>query len=158
ELNNSHFLLLHRWLNNKHVRTVWDGPQSSDAIIKKYQNQIYSSHIFSFIVFWNDTPFGFIQSYHACKVESGWWEDEPIGTWGVDFFIGEVSFLKKGHGSKILTQFTDDLLSNPNIKKIISDPSPSNKGAIRSLQLAGFRNQKVIKTPDGKALLMTKLK
>ena len=47
-----------------------------------------------------------------------------------------------------------NLAENYKFSKIITDPSPDNKRAIRCYEKAGFVNQGQIVTPDGDALLM----
>jgi len=41
-----------------------------------------------------------------------------------------------------------------NIKKVIADPHPSNKAAIRTFEKSGFANRGKISTADGDVILM----
>ena len=117
ELREEHFSLLHRWLNEEHISTVWDGPQTLEQIQEKYSKHISSKVVFPYLVIHNDNPIGYIQSYHANKVGDSWWENEPEGTWGIDQYIGEKTFLGKGLGPKFIREFSDNLLMKPEIKK-----------------------------------------
>ena len=101
------------------------------------------------------SPVGFIQYYNAYQIGDGWWENEPIGTFGVDLMIGTLEHMGKGLGPKILEQFIELLQSRePTAKTIIIDPNPDNHRAIRSFEKAGFKPEGEISTPGGRALLM----
>ncbi len=54
--------------------------------------------------------------------------------------------------------FSNWLLSQPGVTRIITDPSPTNLRAIRCYEKAGFVKCGVISTPDGAAMLMEKNK
>ncbi len=153
-VSHDHFLLLHDWLNRKHVAEKWDGPQTLDTVKAKYEKKIGSDSVFPYVVLMDGQPIGYIQSYQADLVGGGWWESEPTGTWGVDQFIGEESLLGKGIGPQFLKQFTDKLLSRPEVTRVITDPAPSNSAAIRAYEKAGFVKLCEQMTPDGPALIM----
>lgn len=146
--------LLHTWLNRKHVAKNWNGPQSFDEVKTKYDKKRSSHFVFPYMVYLNNEPIGYIQSYQADLVGHGWWENEPHGTWGVDQFIGEENFIGKGLGPLFLKQFTDKLLTQPEVNRIITDPSPSNTSAIRAYEKAGFKKVGIQDTPDGPAMIM----
>ncbi|NEL52379.1 GNAT family N-acetyltransferase, partial [Escherichia coli] len=42
------------------------------------------------------------------------------------------------------------------IPRIVTDPSPANARAIRAYEKAGFRRERLVETPDGPALLMSR--
>jgi GNAT superfamily N-acetyltransferase len=64
-------------------------------------------------VLWSplDYPIGFLQYYETDKAPQGEWSDEPIGTVGIDYLIGEEEFLGKGYGSKIVCLLVDFIKS-----------------------------------------------
>lgn len=150
--------LLHDWLNRPHVAERWDNATTLPEVEKRYRTHLDSGCVFPFIVELDGKPIGFIQSYNAELVGDGWWQDEPSGTWGVDQYLGEESLLGKGVGSQFIREFTDDLLNTSQVKRVITDPAPDNKRAIRAYEKAGFIGIGIIQTPDGPAFLMEKLK
>lgn len=145
---------LHKWLNKKHVSINWDGPLSIKEVIDKYSKNIESNFVFPYIVYMDNKKIGFIQSYVAKRIGSGWWKNEPEGTWGVDQFIGDEKILGQGIGSTFLNKFCLELLTNQNVKRIITDPNPINLSAIKCYEKAGFKKIKTITAPDGPATLM----
>ncbi len=101
-------------------------------------------------------PLGFVQAYHVMSsAEDGWWPDErDPGAWGVDFFIGEPSAIGCGLGRTMLRAFTEALLAEPGVRVVQSDPAPDNLRSVRALLAAGFAAQRLVRTPDGPALLL----
>jgi aminoglycoside 6'-N-acetyltransferase len=63
--------------------------------------------------------------------------------------------LGRGHGSAFIRAFADQLLAG-GTPRVVTDPEPANARAIRSYEKAGFRHDRIVDTPDGKALLMVR--
>lgn len=150
------FLLLHRWLNTKHVADIWGKYPTLEEVQLKYMKRIESEAVFPYLVFLNQKPIGYIQSYWASKVGGGWWKGIDENTWGMDQFIGELELLSRGIGTQMVRLFSMQLFLNENIQRVIVDPKPDNHPAIRCYQKAGFQKVGLIETPDGEALLMEK--
>lgn len=146
--------LLCTWLNKPHVKEWWNDKLSNDVIKTKYRERVRDDFVVPFIAYLKDKPIGFIQYYHADKVGNGWWPDEIAGTVGIDQFIGEEDYIGKGLGTSMIGEFIDNLFSNPNIKKIITDVDNKNKRAIHCYEKVGFTFVKELLTPDGLANLM----
>ncbi len=153
-----HYQLLHRWLNTPHVAKFWDGAVSMSEVIGKYDHKIHLNTERAYFVKQQQDFIGYISVYIANKVGGAWWEEEEDGTLGVDLLIGEESLLGKGLGASYLVVFTDWLLEQKGVKKIITDPSPKNLSAIKSYQKAGFVNAGLITTPDGEAMVLEKVR
>ena len=80
---------------------------------------------------------------------------QPAGTRGIDQFIGEADMLDRGHGSAFIRSFIDRLLI-AGTPRIVTDPDPANARAIRAYEKAGFQKDRLVDTPDGRALLMVR--
>ncbi len=145
--------LLCKWFDKPHVKEWWNDTLSHDEIKIKYGKRIGDKTVLPFIVYLNDKPIGFIQYYYATQVGGGWWPNETEGTVGVDQFIGEEDCINRGLGTQMITAFTQQLFSMPNIKKIITEADPNNQRAIRCYKKAGFNFVKELDTPDGLAYL-----
>lgn len=145
---------LQRWLRKSHILKFWSPPMTDQEIEQKYLLHIASNWVFPYLILCKNQPIGYIQSYHAIREGSGWWENESPGTYGLDLFIGEESFLNQGIGSQILNEFIFFFTKDHLVSQWIVDVSPDNHKAIRCFEKAGFARDKEILTPEGPALLM----
>ncbi|OFZ49425.1 MAG: hypothetical protein A2381_12475 [Bdellovibrionales bacterium RIFOXYB1_FULL_37_110] len=146
--------LVMSWLKEPHVKEFWDDGDNWEEIYKQYILKISSDVVKQFVVYLDNEPVGFIQFYWAAKVGVGWWKDYPDDVIGIDLYIGDLNYIGNGFGTNMIKAFIKFLQSNYKFSKIITDPSPDNKRAIRCYEKAGFVNQGQIVTPDGDALLM----
>ncbi len=142
--------LIGQWLERPHVREWWGDPARGMASIAAH---IDDAAIDVFIVHHDDKPIGYIQSWdphaeadHPCR-------DQPIGTRGIDQFIGEPEFIGRGHGSAFIRLFVARLFAD-GAPRVVTDPNPSNARAIRAYTKAGFRPIDHRHTISGAALLM----
>lgn len=153
-LSKTNLHIIEKWLKEPHVKEFWDDGESWKESYEKYLLRTSPDTVKQFLVHHEDTPIGYIQFYWASKVGDGWWEGFPDGVVGIDQYIGEPSFIGKGHGTKMISEFISYLKSNFEISKIITDPSPDNQRAIRCYEKVGFKSVEEIDTPDGRELLM----
>ena len=91
--------LLRDWLWRTHVREWWGDPVRGLAAIAEH---IVDPAIDPFMAEFDDVPIGYIQSWdphaeadHPCR-------DQPLGTRGIDQFIGEPKLIGQGHGTSPL--------------------------------------------------------
>jgi aminoglycoside 6'-N-acetyltransferase len=142
--------LLEQWLNRAHVREWWGDPARGLATIADH---ISDPAIDIFIVEYENVPIGYLQSWdphaeadHTCR-------DQPIGTRGIDQFIGEPEFIGRGHGSAFIRAFVERLFE-AGAPRVVTDPNPRNARAIRAYAKAGFQPIDNRVTISGEALLM----
>ena len=154
----SDFVLIHRWLRTPHVAERWDGHTSLEDVVERFGDKINSTWQAAYIVSAAGQRVGYIQSYRAWRAGPGWWPGVGESTVGIDQFIGEAALLGKGLGTEMVREFSNWLLTHPDTERIITDPDPGNDRAIRCYRKAGFRDVRVVETPDGPALLMEKIK
>lgn len=131
--------LLYSWLCEDHVREFFGDPD-------EWLNEIYDNiddlnWVFYFMVFFNNKPLGFVQYYETHKTPIGEWSEEPIGTVGIDFLIGDTSMLKKGMGSKLLECLIMFIRKTNKYKFIVADPLEENKKSISLIIKNGFKRQ-----------------
>ena len=98
--------------------------------------------------------FAYLQCYNL-GVWDGGFGPQPEGARGLDQFIGEADMLGRGHGSAFIRAFADRLLAS-GTPRVVTDPDPANKRAIRAYEKAGFCRERIVDTPDGPALLMVR--
>jgi aminoglycoside 6'-N-acetyltransferase len=140
--------LMRRWFANPHVAQRWH----DHAAFEFVSGDLDHHDMAQFIVHLDGRPFAYLQCYRM----SDWdecFQPQPVGTRGIDQFIGEADLLGQGHGSAFIRQFVEGLLDS-GVPRIILDPNPDNIGAIRAYEKAGFVRDRVVETPDGPALLM----
>ena len=144
--------LVRRWLAQPHVAQWWGDPEEQYALVR---DDLGHPSMNQFIVAVDDRPIAYLQCYdpHA-------WPDHglgalPAGARGIDQFIGEPDMVDRGHGSTLIRLFADDLLSG-GTPRVVSDPAPANARAIRAGEKAGFARDRLVDTPDRRALLMVR--
>ncbi|HAT9314952.1 TPA: GNAT family N-acetyltransferase [Legionella pneumophila subsp. pneumophila] len=156
--------LYYEWAEKPHVKNVWflEGYQPKEYILQKI---IGNGIEYPFVILIDNKPIGHIQYWdiHARdqieKDKRDYFTGEPEGTYGIDIFIGEVEYLGKGYGTKVLLSFTKLLFEQYGAKKIVIDPSTDNKQAIRSYEKAGFHFVRFSEDQiSGETMLMELLK
>ncbi|MBR0737202.1 GNAT family N-acetyltransferase [Bradyrhizobium liaoningense] len=140
--------MIRRWLDAPHVAEWWHDPETLEFV----GGDLDHPDLAQFIVSLDGRSFAYLQCYQI-----GDWHvsfgPQPVGTRGLDQFIGEADMLGCGHGSAFIRAFIDRLFAR-GVPRIVIDPSPANPRAIRAYEKAGFVPQHEIVTPDGPALLM----
>ena len=143
--------LIRRWLALPHVGEWWGDAEEQYALVS---GDLDEPAMDQYIVCANGSPFGYIQCYDLTAWNSGF-GPQPSGTRGIDQFIGEPGMIDRGHGSGMIRQFADGLLTS-SVPRVVTDPDPVNYRAIRAYEKAGFVRDRLVDTPDGEALLMVR--
>jgi aminoglycoside 6'-N-acetyltransferase len=143
--------LIKRWLVTPHVAEWWFDPAEQFELISGDLNH---PDMAQFVVVANSRPFAYLQCYNLSAWHTGL-GPQPAGTRGLDQFIGEADMLESGHGSAFIRAFTEQLLSG-GTPRVVIDPDPANARAIRAYEKAGFARDRIVDTPDGRALLMVR--
>jgi aminoglycoside 6'-N-acetyltransferase len=144
--------LVRRWLGARHVTQWWGNPDEQFGLVSE---DLDEPAMAQFIVATADRPFAYLQCY-----EPGAWPEnglgaQPPGTRGIDQFIGEAEMVDRGHGSAFIRAFVENLLGRQT-PRVLTDPDPTNTRAIRAYEKAGFRQDRLVDTPGGRALLMVR--
>jgi aminoglycoside 6'-N-acetyltransferase len=143
--------LVRRCLETPEVVRWWGRPDEQYALVS---GDLDHPDMDQFMVALDDHPFGYIQSYALGTWNQGFGA-QPIGTRGIDQFIGQPNMIGRGHGAGFIRQFTDLLLS-AGVPRVVTDPDPDNSRAVRACAKAGFQSDRIVDTPDGPALLMVR--
>lgn len=148
--------MLHAWLLRPRVAEWWGPAESVDELRAGYLlGADRPNATRAFIANLASKPVGFIQCYVVKGSGDGWWEDETDpGARGIDQFLAEASQLGQGLGSSMIHAFVSELLDDPAVSVVQTDPNPLNTRAIRCYKRVGFREVGLTNTPDGQALLM----
>jgi aminoglycoside 6'-N-acetyltransferase len=145
--------LLESWLNAEHVQRWWPNPAKQ---LRKIMERLEEPAVDAYIVSFDGRPIGYLQSYdpHA-EGALGPYRDQPAGTRGIDQFIGEADMVGLGHGPRFIEAICAELFA-AGAPRVITDPDPANKRAVRAYEKAGFRalDERVI--VDGPVVLMAR--
>ena len=143
--------LIQRWLALPHVSEWWGDPHQQYALVSgDLDEPAMDQYIFSTA----GDSFGYLQCYDLTKWNIGF-GPQPRGTRGIDLFIGEPTMIERGHGSALIRRFVDNLLRE-GVPRVVTDPDPANRRALRAYEKAGFEKDRMVDTPDGPALLMVR--
>ena len=125
------------WLNKDYIKKWYGWPEEWLGEIRNDSGAF--DWINHYIVMYQELPIGFCQYYDCSKTPEGFeWDNEPQGSFSIDYLIGEEAYLKKGLGSAIIQQLCSLISSIENPVQFIADPVPENADSIRLLERNGF--------------------
>lgn len=142
--------LLRRWLAAPHWREWWDEPETALAEI---MDNLNSDSVEPMIAEVNGRPVAYCQTYDPHMEDDHPYQDQPFGTIGIDISIGDAADLGKGLGADLLSALSE-LLFEEGAARLIIDPHPDNKRAIRAYEKAGFTAFDTRSSEYGPALMM----
>jgi aminoglycoside 6'-N-acetyltransferase len=144
--------MVRRWLETPHVAQWWHDPDEQFALVSE---DLDHPAMDQFVVMADDRPFAYLQCYNPPAWSNNGLGTHPLGTRGIDQFIGEPDMVDRGHGSALIRSFVDGLLKT-GTPRVVTDPDPENIRAVRAYEKAGFQKARLVNTPDGRALLMVR--
>jgi aminoglycoside 6'-N-acetyltransferase len=142
--------LVRGWLAAPHVAQWWGDPDEQFGLVGEDLDQPAMDQ---FVVTIDGRPFAYLQCYDQTAWPDNGLGIHPSGTRGIDQFIGEPDMTGRGHGSFFIRAFIVALIK-AGTPRVLTDPHPANARAIRAYEKAGFRKDRMVDTPDGRALLM----
>lgn len=146
--------LVYAWLQEPHVSKWWPTP-TKDIFFRDWFASLRPKGAFPYLVLVDDKPIGLIQYYAVDPSTSSWLPPLPSHTLGTDQYIGDVNYLGKGYGVKMIQAFIPYLKSMlPDTTTIIVDPDPKNIAAIKCYEKVGFVKLGEFTAPWGPALEM----
>jgi aminoglycoside 6'-N-acetyltransferase len=142
--------LFQQWVAMPHVRQWWGDPDKEFELVSEDLNH---PSMQQFIVAANGRPFAYLQCYDPAAWPDNGLGQQPAGARGIDQFIGEPDMVGRGHGSSLIRTFVAGVLAQ-GAPRVITDPNPQNARAIKAYKKAGFREERLVDTPGGRAMLM----
>jgi RimJ/RimL family protein N-acetyltransferase len=142
------YVLLLKWLSKEHVKEWWnDGDDTLAKVALHYGEEGDAAR---FILIETDEgkekPIGYFQYYFEA--------DHSIG---IDQFIGEEDYLNRGVGTRAIKMFVEMVARRHRPPRIVLDPSPENKRAIRCYEKVGFAHYQTKRNDDGSLAYMMRL-
>lgn len=146
----SDLALLGSWLKSAEVAKWYPDPEYIDDL----EDHIEDSRIRMSLVMFDDTAFAYVHDYDIHG-----WPDHPLsflpmGSRGLDTFIGEPTMLGCGHGPAYLG-LTAKHLFESGAPAIGIDPDPQNTRAIRAYRKVGFSGRRIVDSEWGRVLLLS---
>ncbi|KAB1439486.1 GNAT family N-acetyltransferase [Candidatus Galacturonibacter soehngenii] len=137
QANRKDISILEVWLNKDYIKKWYGEP---DEWLVEIQNDSGDFNwLKHYIVMYQNTPIGFCQYFDCSHAPEGFeWDNEPQGTFAIDYLIGEEIFLKKGIGSEIIQKLCQLINSLEKPVQIVADPVPENIVSIKLLERNGF--------------------
>ena len=117
--------MLREWLHRPHVRRWWREPSTIADLERDYVQPSAASSTCAYVAMRDETPVGFIQSYVVMGSGGGWWTNETDpGARGIDQFLANAGDLGQGLGRTMVRAFMDQLLEDPRVTSVQTDPAP----------------------------------
>ncbi len=150
-LQRADFNQLQLWLSSPHVKAWWHDDLDAQEIEKKYGPRVDGSeatHVF--IILFKGKDIGLIQYYL--------WDDYPShatqlkadkNSAGIDLAIGDAQMVGQGLGSKIITEFLQQIVFlKTDAKSVITDPEEKNVQSLKAFAKAGFKPLRSVQLQD----------
>ena len=145
--------LLYKWANEPHVKQWWKTESDPKKFQERYQALIKNGRVQASIVYQDETPIGYLHFWMTSS-DPQFVHLYPEGAARVGGFIGDPSALGKGHGTRMIREFTDKLLQQAEITMIMTIVDKSNQGAIKAYKAAGFRHDADMESTSGPIALL----
>ena len=146
--------LVYAWLQQPHVSKWWPTP-TKDLFFRDWFQSLRPKGAFPYLVMVNQKPIGLIQYYSVDPTTSPWLPELPAHSLGIDQFIGDINYLGKGYGSRMIKKFIQYLKTmKPETTTVIVDPDPKNSAAVKCYTNVGFRSVGEYTASWGAALVM----
>jgi len=158
-LEPKHFEVLLKFFNEPHVQAFFSlRTWTLEDIQNKYAQRVLEnnkSSIRSWMVYLDQTPIGLIQDYPVgadLRVRPGRHIGLPLQDregdkiCGIDFLMGEKTFLGKKIGALVFNKFAEDYLKD--YECLVVDPDVRNQAGIKFFSFLGFEKNKIIQAKD----------
>ena len=135
-----------KWLMTDHVREWWDdGEDTLEKVALHYGED--EEGLARFIL---------VEETDGAEKNIGYFQyyDAGDGAIGIDQFIGEKDYLNCGVGTRAIRLFIEMIKEKYQPKRVILDPHPANKRAIRCYEKVGFRYYETSKNYKGEDAYM----
>lgn len=126
------------WLKLSHVAAWYHEPE--DWIYEVKHQAIEYPWLYHYIAEEQGRSIGFCQYYEYSNSGEDWHGTIPLeGTYSIDYLIGDVNYLRKGYGAKMLQLLLDRIRQEPKAKRVIVQPEEENAASCGVLKSIGFQ-------------------
>lgn len=138
------------WLTTPEVVRWWGDPAEQLELLKE---DLGEPSMRQWIVEHHERPFAYVQAYEAHAWPQFHLQHLPSGAQVIDAFIGEPDMLGRGHGSAFLRVLAG-MLIREGAPLVAIDPDVENLRARRAFARAGFAEDAVVQSEQGRVALM----
>ncbi|HEY4868823.1 MAG TPA: GNAT family N-acetyltransferase [Candidatus Dormibacteraeota bacterium] len=149
--------LLATWRARPHVAEWFHGSLTPEQTAAKFIPRIRGDDpVRGYIAYVDDVAVGYIQSFrvadHPDVVTALQIPGDP---YGVDVLLGDADARGHGLGTRLVSEFTQQLLAAEHVDYVVISPDTENAGAIRAYEKAGFVALKTVpSTKDARTNLL----
>ncbi|MBQ8425114.1 MAG: GNAT family N-acetyltransferase [Clostridia bacterium] len=149
EVNDAY--LIRNWIKTNRDVKHWyymDKIPRLDTIKNKIANRLNDKKFNMVIVMCDDTEIGYIQSYPV-EGNGAWINKVKIydNMVSIDYFIGDVNYIHKGLGVKMILAYINKYLKNNIYDYALITPDPENIASNRCAIKCGFEYIKTVNIP-----------
>lgn len=132
------------WLDQDHIEGWWGESGTEARLVEEdMKTGIVDMRVASLC----GTPFAYIQDYNAHAFGAPQYDDQPDAARAIDTFLGDPTFLGRGHGAGYIAARLAELRRSYPV--VLTDPDPANQRAIAAYSRAGFRPLGIRACEDG---------
>ena len=137
--------LLAKWLSTPEVLEYYEGRDNSFDL-EKVDRVFYDSadEDVKCVIEYEGSLIGYIQYYELDEATKKVYGYETGKIFGIDQFIGEVSYWNRGIGTLLVTSMTAFLFENMEADRVVMDPQVKNARAIKCYEKCGFEKVKLL--------------
>ena len=143
--------LIRHWIKSNEFVRKWyynNKIPKLQTLEKKVNKKLTEKKISIKIVLYNNQPIGYIQSY-AVDGNGAWTNKVKVfeNMVSIDYFIGNINFIHKGIGSKMITEYIEKEICKNSYKYVLISPDTTNLAKKRLMEKCGFTYIKTVNVP-----------
>lgn len=139
--------LIVKWLSDPSVLEFYEG-RDNVFDLEKVHEKFYDREpgVVRCIVEFDKIPIGYIQYYQVDSDERKLYgyTEVPDVIYGMDQFIGEVTYWNNGIGTLLVNSMVEFLVKQNHVDRVVMDPQTWNERAIRCYEKCGFNKVKLL--------------
>lgn len=141
-LDDNDVSLVEVWLNKEHVKRWYEIPHlgvSIDDWVHELKERNGEFQWLTYLIaLWQNRPIGLCQYYKCLDSDEDFGSLPLTGSYGIDYLIGEESYLGKGLGKGMISLLVDKIFSFPDAQRVTADIDNDNEASKKSLLSCGF--------------------
>lgn len=147
ELTSQDAKLLKKWLSDERVLEYYEGrdrPHDAKLVEEHFISRL-GTDITQCVILYGSFAIGYLQFYPLKDEERdayGYSKNERV--FGMDQFIGEVTYWNQGIGTRIVERVAHFLLTEVGADVIVMDPHAWNERALRVYEKVGFKRVRLL--------------